>query len=225
MSSLAEKAAQRRADKIAAAILFKKNGTTANFFLSGSQEKAIYEEPRPFIASKDVLLNNDVKGDDSSSLKRNELSPLEDTIEIKPGIRIPRPTKLLSLEELIAIAQQHQGQDVENLKSMVFRVDGTVIRNYHDGTCKETTAAKQAVEQLPFNEELQSLVHWYRNEGPLPLAPFKRETGLTIKNHVAYYEVLNEWILQGPNGSVAKTGGLKKELELLKELGEKSKKK
>ena len=123
--TLAEKAAKLRAARIES--LLNKKETKVEFSLSRAtqDEVAIAGEIQT------------IRSDDAQSLQRSAASESEETIEIKPGIYIPRPTKEITFEELVAIAEKFQDPNAPYVVSMMFCTDGRVIRNYSDGTITE----------------------------------------------------------------------------------------
>lgn len=229
MLSLAEKAALRRAEKLEALLdSKKKTGITVELSLSCPAPEVVfpnevYKNPQQIAPQS----HNNVKSDDAQSIKRSASSESEDTVEIKPGIRIPRPTKELSLEELIAIAKCFGDPNAPQVVTMTITADGRTTKRFLDGSYTETIRAQHVAE--PFDQEHQALINWYRNEGPLPLAPFYRTTGVVtphgkydttiVLDHAMHYQLIDVWISQGSQGGVAKAGLLKEELQHLKKLG------
>lgn len=173
--------------------------------------------------------DTEFKGDGAQSIQRSAPSgESEETIEIQPDIFIPRPTEELSLEQLIAIAEKFQDPNKPYVVSMVFCKDGRVIKNYSDGTRIEKKPVTPVFSQNAFEKETQALINWYHNEQNLPTAPFTRTTGFVspkgkyntniIKDHKAYYTMIDSWIALGPESKIVLTGLLKKELECLKNI-------
>jgi hypothetical protein len=154
---------------------------------------------------------------DAHSLQRSASSdPLENTVEIKAGVRIPKPTKELSLEELIAIAKQFHDPNVIYPAKIIFNPDGRVIKEYPDGTIKNEKIVHSGA---PFNSETQALINWYKSENALPKLPYKWEKEIFPKG---FYELINSWIEQGNEGTVQQV--LSHRLKQLKRLIEKIKK-
>ena len=217
--SLAEKAAQLRAARIEA--LLKKKETKVEFSL----RKRLKKEQTSIES-----VSQTIESDDAQSPQRSASSSLGNTVEIKPNIHIPRPQQELSLAQLIAIAHTYTDPNAPYVVSMVIRQDYSVVKNYSDGIIVETPA-KTFTNIQPFSGELGELVNWYQNEKNLPVAPFTRTTGFVsprgtintnkIKDHKAYYQMLNALIARGSGtqiGDIARMNVLEKELRCLKEI-------
>lgn len=182
----------------------------------------------------DVATTSDIQTIQNDAEHCPQLSAASESkgiIEVKPGIHIPRPTKELSLYELIAIAEKFQDPNEPYVGSMKIGSDGMVVKYYSDGTVR-TKITIPIVSEKPFSPEMQMLINWFRSEKNLPTAPFTRSTGFVspqgkyntnlIKDHKAYYDMIKKWIALGSQAKINTTGLLKEELEALKALVDQS---